>query len=407
MESPSRRHKIAIVAPTCFYYQAPLFRALSASPEIELKVYFCSREAIYGQDIERMYKTDGSWGTEEELLEGYTCTFLRNYSPFPSYLIPIVGLINFGIWREIERDRPDLVILMSWMNPTWWLAVLACVRFHVPFVYMTDANVQAESNKRKWKFWIKKLVLGKLLFRLAAGFLYAGTSNKELYRYYGVPEEKLVPFAYSWGYEALIKEAPTLRSQRSEIRKDLGIPEASFVILFCGRLSKEKAPFQLLQAYQLIKQPNKALAFVGDGELKESMEGYASSSEVGPVYFFGFQNRENLLKFYAVADVLVLPSSRETWGIVVNEALSMGLPAIVSDQVGAGSDLVSHGHNGFIFANGDVPGLAACINDLMSLSEAERQAMGKRSQELIKAWTQRNLAQSLDYVLNSISSRRE
>ena len=162
----------------------------------------------------------------------------------------------------------------------------------------------------------------------------------------------------------------------------------------------------MLEAYQQIEHPNKALAIVGDGELRQAMEAYASTSEAGPVHFFGFQSRENLPKFYAAADVLVLPSSRETWGIVVNEALSMGLPVIVSDQVGAGSDLVSHGHNGFIFANGDVPGLAACIKDLMSLSEAERQAMGDRSLEFIKAWTQRNLAQSLENVLNSISSRR-
>ena len=164
-------YKVAIVAPTCFYYQVPLFQALATHPRMDLTVYFCSEEASRGTDVLKKFKTDGIWGVEEELLEGYKYKFLRNYSPWPSYLTTVVGLMNFGIWKEIVTTKPDVVILMSWMNPTWWLAVLACVYKRIPILYLTDQNVQRDLLGPKWKRLIKRLILGRGLFRLTSGFL--------------------------------------------------------------------------------------------------------------------------------------------------------------------------------------------------------------------------------------------
>ena len=160
MTSTRQPYKIMIVAPTCFYYQVELFRELSRHPEIDLTVYFCSPEALNTKEVQQMYNTDSGWGVESELLEGYRYKFLTNYSPFPSYLRSMVGLMNFGIWGEIKRNKPDVVLLMSWMNPVWWLAVLACSVFKVPFLYLTDANVRAERNdlrlrKRKRVRWVR------------------------------------------------------------------------------------------------------------------------------------------------------------------------------------------------------------------------------------------------------------
>ena len=97
-----------------------------------------------------------------------------------------------------------------------------------------------------------------------------------------------------------------------------------------------------------------------------------------------------------MADVLVLPSIQETWGIVVSEALCFGLPAIVSDQVGSGMDLVSHGWNGFKYAGGDVEALASHIKFLAELPMEERLAMGANSYTIIQDWSQRNLAETLE-----------
>jgi hypothetical protein len=185
--STKSHYKVAIIAPTCFYYQAALFRELAAHPRLDLNVYFCSDEGLSARDVQEMYKVDSQWGDDDELLQGYQSKFLRNYSPRPSYLKWPFGLINIGVIKEIALGRPDVVILMSWMNPTWWMALLACVFLGIPFLYMTDANVQIERHRSKRKRRIKQIILGKTLFKLCSGFLCAGRANRYLYRLYGAP----------------------------------------------------------------------------------------------------------------------------------------------------------------------------------------------------------------------------
>ena len=394
-----RTFKLAIVAPTCFYYQTPLFRALAMNERLNLTVYFCSKEGLSARDVLKMYNVDQQWG-DEELLIGFRSKFLTNYAPQPSYLKWPFGLIHFGIIKEIILHRPDLVVLMSWMNPTWWMALIACVLTRVPYFYMTDANAQIEPLRSRWKRRIKQLFLGKMLFRLSSGFLCAGSSNHDFYRLYGVPESKLFPFAYSWGYDSLLQQSTKLKSQRNKIRAELGIPEQSFVVLYCGRLSIEKNLFNLIEAYHQLES-EKLLVIVGDGELRESLRSFTDRLGVNSVRFFGFQDRNQILKFYAMSDVFVLPSVRETWGIVVNEALCFGLPVIVTQQVGAGRDLVTDGQNGYSVGP-DIESLSHGLKEVAKLSDEDRGLMGQKSLEKINEWLHRDLASSLVKYIASI-----
>ena len=399
-----RIHKVIIVAPTCFYYQDPMFKELAACPRIDLKVCFCSEEASRGDDVLKKFGTDTSWGVEEDLLQGYNYEFMRNYSPWPSYLHPVIGLMNFGVWREITKNRPDVVVLMSWMNPTWWLAILACLVTRTPFLYLTDQNVQRDLAAPWWKRWIKRMILGRVLFRLTTGFLCAGTANRLLYRYYGVPEHKLVPFAFSWGYDKLLEIAESLKPRKKELRAEFGIDDDSYVVLYCGRLSPEKGPMYILEAFRKVNLARKMLLIVGDGRLRKMMTDYVAEHEMDSVQFFGFRNRKEIPNFFAVSDLLVLPSDQETWGIVVNEAMCFGLPVVVSDQVGAARDLVRSGVNGLIFPRGDVDTLAEHINQLGTLTNDERLAMEFAARELIRKWSTRDLTRSLDRYFDLIKS---
>ena len=120
---------------------------------------------------------------------------------------------------------------------------------------------------------IKQIVLSKTLFKLCSGFLCAGRANRYLYRLYGVPQRKLFRFAYSWGYDSLRERSTALNPHRSRIRAELGIPEESLVVLFCGRLSWEKNLEHLIEAYHRLDVESKSLIFVGDGDLKHSLQG--------------------------------------------------------------------------------------------------------------------------------------
>ena len=125
------------------------------------------------------------------------------------------------------------------------------------------------------------------------------------------------------------------------------------------------------------------------------MQEFAAANNVESLQFLGFQDRNSIPKFYAMADVLVLPSQKETWGMVVNEAMCFSLPVIVSDQVGAGKDLVNDDYNGFVFPDGDLHGLTDSLNRFLGKSEQERVEMGARSLEMITNWNKRDLASTL------------
>ena len=225
------KYKIAVIAPTSLFYQAALYRDLAVHPKIDRMVYFCSEEGITGRDIIKKFNTEGVWEAED-LLRGYKYKFLRNYSPQPSYLNWPIGLVNLGIWNELRKNRPDAVILMSWMNLTWWLAIVGCLCYKIPFVYLTDTNIQAEVSKPRWKSTFKNTLLGNVLFKLASGFLCVGAANKLFYQHYGVPDDKLVDFAFTWGYEDLLTRAGELSGRREQIRNELSLSKESVVILY-------------------------------------------------------------------------------------------------------------------------------------------------------------------------------
>ena len=181
-----------------------------------------------------------------------------------------------------------------------------------------------------------------------------------------------------------------------------GLPEDAFVVLYCGRLSPEKGSFDLLEAFEKVNHPKKALVLVGDGELRKSMEQIIETNGIDSVYFMGFQSRKAIGQFYALADIFVLPSHKESWGIVVNEALCFSLPVIASDQVGAAVDLVSPNENGYIFPVGDVQALADCISQLVELTEEEISRMGENSLIRVNEWNDRDLATDMSGFLDLV-----
>ena len=102
--------------------------------------------------------------------------------------------------------------------------------------------------------------------------------------------------------------------------------------------------------------------------------------------------------------MLVLPSVRETWGIVVNEAMCFGLPVIVSRQVGAGIDLVVDGVNGYSVET-DGESLVRRMSQFCKLSQEERSQMGIRSVATINKWSTRDLAESLFQYIDSVRGK--
>jgi glycosyltransferase involved in cell wall biosynthesis len=112
------------------------------------------------------------------------------------------------------------------------------------------------------------------------------------------------------------------------------------------------------------------------------------------VLFLGFLNQSQLASVYCAADLFVLPSLFEPFGLVVNEAMLCGLPVAVSDRVGARFDLVRPDENGYVFRAGDVEALATILRDILPDPE-KRARMGAAARLRMETWSPREYAESI------------
>ncbi len=379
-------------------YQAPLYQKLAS--KVNLKVFFYSNHGVK-KSFDPQFGKSFKW--DIPLLEGYNFEFLKKPKTCFSALKTInrfqhhslfsgfhfFGFINFGIFREIRNSQFDAVLINSWSYLSDWFVVLAGVLNKTPIFLRAENPLSHEYTKVRWKIGLKKIILGKILFSRISKILYIGEENKKFYQFYGVPESKLIFTPYSVDNSRFVEAKRGLADKIYDFKNNLGIDRSSVVILFCGKLIKKKRPMDLLKAFQYIshRTSNSSLLFIGDGELKLQLEKYTKDNNLQNVYFVGFKNQTELPEYYSIADIFVLPSGvGETWGLVVNEAMCFGLPIIISDLVGCGTDLVKNGENGYIYPVGNIEKLSGYLNELVNNLE-KRKKFGEQSFKIIQNYS--------------------
>ena len=165
--------------------------------------------------------------------------------------------------------------------------------------------------------------------------------------------------------------------------------------LYCGQLIRRKGVDLLLHAFIDVAQSNSlaTLTLVGDGPLRpRTAPSDSNDLAAARIRFAGFQPVEELPPWFSQADVFVLPSRHDGWGVVVNQALAAGLAIVSSDAVGAAADLVQPGVNGCVFPAGDAKNLREARSSLAA-DPARVAEMGCRSRELANSCSPR---QSVD-----------
>jgi glycosyltransferase involved in cell wall biosynthesis len=304
---------------------------------VELDVLFLSDIGLH-PGIDPEFGLPFAW--DIDLLSDYSHSFLTN-TKLPTSLAQKVR--TFIRWLPSH----DAIVINGYNSPWMLLAMMLCRMRGIPYILRASSHPNGKSTGiRRYM----RRVGTRIVVAGATGGLVMGQLNREFYRQ---NRAKSVTFAPNSVDDERFARAP--RIGRSDLLAQWGMTASRPVILFCGKLIARKRPLDLTAAIGLLPSEVTVL-FVGDGPMADDVR---AALIPGRGVVTGFVNQTDLPSYYHAADILVLPSDAETWGLVVNEAMACGTLPVVSDQVGCAPDLASG--IGEIFRCGDVPGLAASL----------------------------------------------
>jgi glycosyltransferase involved in cell wall biosynthesis len=389
IRSERSRRRILFLSSHVIQYSSPLFRRLGQDPRIELVVAYCSLQGAKAE-IDPEFGVEVAWDTS--VLDGYEWVNIPNRSPAPG-LGRFFGFVNPGLWRLIREGRFDAVILPGYFYFSAWIAIAAARWNGIPILFITDAHdLRSWKSQSPWKLGLKKLLVRRI-FRLAQGALVSSSGGREYLRSLGLRSERifLLPSAVDNDWWL----CQSAKVDRRAVRRSWNLPDAGTIALFCGKLQAWKGPLDLLRAFAHAGIANSYLVFVGDGPDRIQVERTARDLGVADrVRLLGFLNQSQLPSAYCAADVFVLPSLFEPFGLVVNEAMLCGLPVVVSDRVGARFDLVKPGENGYVFPAGNVEALAAVLREVLP-DEKKLARMGEAARCRMKTWSPREYVEAM------------
>ncbi len=285
-----------------------------------------------------------------------------------------------GVSKWLKKPY-DAIVIGGYSSPTAIWAMVHLWLRKIPFYMEVDGGLIRQEGKLKYR-------IKKALVQMANEWLSTGAYPTKYLVHYGAKEEKVRFYPFSSLYEADILPEAVSQEEKAALRRELGIFQKR-MILAVGQCIPRKGFDILLKAAKGLPEDT-AVCIVG-GEPTEEYLRLREELGLDQVFFPGFQKKENLAKYYRAADLFVLPTREDIWGLVINEAMAYGLPVITTDRCVAGLELVENGVNGYL-----VP-----VEDEKTLGEKMREAlqgdlgeMGAASLQKIRPYTIENMAKA-------------
>jgi glycosyltransferase involved in cell wall biosynthesis len=383
------KKRLAIIVTHPIQYNVPLYRVLTERGNIDVMVFYTWGTSVLADKYDPGFGRVIKW--DIPLLEGYASQFPKNTSSDPGSH-HYNGIVNPDIIDQINAWQPDALLVYGW-NFKSHLKVMRYYKDKIPVFFRGDSTLL--NDQPGIKTMLRRIALKWVYVHVDKAF-YVGRNNKEYFRMAGLKEKQLVLAPHAVDNDFFRNSEQYHEEEAQKWRLTLGIDKNSIVFLYAGKLERVKSPFLLLEAFNTGSFPSCVhLVFVGNGELETSLKTAATTSNI---HFIEFQNQKRMPVVYRLADVVILPSVSETWGLAINEAMACGRPVIASSRCGGAIDLIQEGVNGAIFKTGDVRDLRDKMNALLS-EKSRLKEMGYNAEQSINRFSMTRIAEEIEHAM--------
>lgn len=393
-------HRLAVVLSHPTQYYSPWFRWLRAHTPLEFRVFYLWE---FGVAARRDPKFQATFQWDVDLVTGYASEFVPNVAADPG-THHFGGLRNPELASRLAAWRPTAILLFGYNWSSHLRAILWAWLHRVPLLFRGDSHVLGRQRLP----WRTRLALGTLYGRFDA-FLAVGAANRDYFETLSVPPRKIFFAPHSVNDALFDPGLPRHQEAARALRTQLGLAPDARVVLFAGKFVPEKQPTELLRAFLALERRDAVLVFVGDGPEKPALHDLARHAPAGRVHFLPFANQSEMPGRLLLADIFALPSrgSYETWGLAVNEAMHLGVPALVSDRVGCQADLVTPGETGWVFPTEGAGTLRSTLDAALDAlgRSGERERLRHNVRARIARYTYAQTTTGLEQALAAIPAR--
>lgn len=285
--------------------------------------------------------------------------------------------------------KSDITVLGMYSTPTQMLLIFLFKLLRIPYILNSDGGFIKQDSKLG--NWIKHKFIGG-----ASGYLSSSERTSEYLQFYGAKAP-----CYIYPFTSAKKSDIDIAGKQANklfIKKELNITE-DIVILFSGQFIPRKGIDTLLKASTNLPE-NVGVYIVGGKPCLEYLS-LVDELQLKNIHFIDFKTPIELSNYYQAADIYVLPTREDIWGLVINEAMAYGLPVITTTNCLSGTELIENGKNGFLIEPDDFTTLNSHLIKLAT-DHNLRKKMRINNLSKIQNYTIENMAQRHFSIFNQI-----
>lgn len=353
--------RIAVASNELPPHRRPIFERLNSEPGWEIEVFLSVAkekgrmwEAIDPQSSDLKVTLVSNWSFRVR-------HFRKDIHAIHERLIHI----PYGLLPKLISYRPDVVISTEFGFRSI-VSALYCLISGAKFIIWTG-----DTSHQNRELSFPQRLMRRILIPRASAFLAYGCETVEYLSSQGIPKGSIFYFGQAIDTLTWQSWITKERGRKAAIKAKLGLSNRK-VLLSVSHLIPRKGMIYLLHAWHALDgslRKEWRLVIVGGGPEESSLKRYASWNGLDDVCFLGAIKYSHLPKLYAISDLFVLPTLLDIWGLVVNEALSGGLPAIVSQFAGCAPELVIPDQTGDVVDPRDVEEFSAVLSKWMTRRE--------------------------------------